>query len=204
MTSAHLSSGSEAFFSLLLFQERIWQPSKGHLLLCCSLQSHQSGAKALLSIPLEAFPLQRFFTSGNVQLCQPLCCPPQNMFQSLSYSGKTFGIIFWLLTGILQAPVGTSGSPFLFQLFFIHSPITQRCQGKGGGKQLLLSSGSQCWSCLWQWQCCEGCAPGTREERCRGCASNFSLYRGHTPPGKQPPPAWQGLLAGGCRNCSSD
>lgn len=137
-------------------------------------------------------------------LCQPLCCPPQNMFQSLSYSGKTFGIIFWLLTGILQAPVGTSGSPFLFQLFFIHSPITQRCQGKGGGKQLLLSSGSQCWSCLWQWQCCESCSPGTREERCRGCASNFSLYRGHTPPGKQPPPAWQGLLAGGCRNCSSD
>lgn len=84
LTSVHLSGVAVRSSSFCCF---LWRKagseSKGHLLLCCSLQTHQSRAEALLSLPSdgEAFPLQRFFTSGSVQPLPAFVLPaPGQMF----------------------------------------------------------------------------------------------------------------------------
>lgn len=131
MTSAHLSSGSEAFFSLLLFQERIWQPSKGHLLLCCSLQSHQSGAKALLSIPLEAFPLQRFFTSGNVQPLPASLLPTPEYVSVLELLRKNLWDYFLAPDRHLASSCGNLWLSLSFPALFYPFPNNTEVPGQG-------------------------------------------------------------------------
>lgn len=66
LTSAHLSSGSEAFFVAFSGKNLVAQQRAPSPLLLTADTSVRSW-EALLYLPLKAFPLQRFFTFGNIQ-----------------------------------------------------------------------------------------------------------------------------------------
>lgn len=109
-------------------------------------------------------------------LCQPPCCPPQNMFRYLNYSGQAFGIISWLLWEPLAFPF------LLFYLFLNNTEVPGQEWWQTASLVLRQSVLELAVAVAMQWGLC----PRDMRWEFRGCASNFPLYRGTHPLGNRP------------------